>query len=691
MSFRRAACNHPALPAPIQATAGDPGPQPAPVRVFAALAAQIEHHVPLPDPAQFMIRMETDRIAGGCAVRNALFFTLFILAGGHALATERLEPRGLAAITPGELRIEIHSPAADLETTTGEMSVEVQGAASTIGGVRFIDMMLVMDTSMSLRDSDPDGYRTAAAVGLIESLSPKSDTSIGVVGFNDRSKLIQPLTADRREVTRALKELKRSGGTNLAAGIHSALEELNRNGRPESSRVIVLFTDGMSNEKKARDAALQAQNQGVAIQTMLLGENLKGGFLLEEIATATGGSFAWVLDPSELPEAFLNMRTTGVDSVALSVNGSDPIPANLTGGTFTGSLPLAVGENRIVALATSLDGQTRESSVMVNVLDTSCASLEVAALQNGQPARSLDERAVEIVVDASRSMWGQIGGKSKMAIAQEILLDASSTLPEDLDLALRAYGNTSPSEAANCSDSSLLVPFGSASRAPIERAISELRPTGQTPIAYALKQAAADFEALDSERTLVLVTDGIESCGGDPVAAAHALREQGIMIHLIGFGLGNTPDEDTASLQAIADASGGKFFTANTADELRGALEATVGTRFRVIQENDVVARGILGSTRQLFLPTGDYRIELDSVPAHSMDVSLAARDRLTLMLQKDGRAITHAEYRDLLEPTSCENARAGRIGEDEGTTLSAVDAAQPTRVDWPRRSSTLY
>jgi hypothetical protein len=189
----------------------------------------------------------------------------------------------------------------------------------------------------------------------------------------------------------------------------------------------------------------------------------------------------------------------------------------------------------------------------------------------------------------------------------------------------------------------------------------------------------------------VLVTDGIESCGGDPVAAAHALREQGIMIHLIGFGLGNTPDEDTASLQAIADASGGKFFTANTADELRGALEATVGTRFRVIQENDVVARGILGSTRQLFLPTGDYRIELDSVPAHSMDVRLAARDQLTLTLQKDGRTITHAEYRDLLEPTSCENARAGRIGKDEGTALSAVDQAQPTRSEWPRRSSTLY
>jgi Mg-chelatase subunit ChlD len=609
-------------------------------------------------------------------MRNALIVTFLVLVSGSATAA------GLLALDPGELKVEIHSPSADLVSTGGEISVEVEGVASTIGGVRFIDMILVLDTSSSLRRTDPDQYRTIAAVGLIESLSPKSDTQIGVVAFSSDSELTQPLTSDRRDVVRALLDLKRSGGTNLAAGILTALEELKKNGRPDSSRVIMLFTDGMSNQKKARKAAAQAQSQGIAIQTMLLGENLKGGFLLEEIAAATGGSFVWVLDPAKLPEAFLNLRTTGVDRVTLSVNGSEPIVAQLAGGTFTGTLPLEVGENRIVALATSLDEQTKESIVTVNVSDASCARLEVAALREGQPALSLNERAVEIVVDASRSMWGQINGTSKMAIAQEILRDASIWLPDDLNLALRAYGNVSPSKANNCTDSALLVPFGTESRVPIRQAISDLRPRGQTPIAYALNQAASDFAALESERTLVLVTDGIESCGGDPVAAARELREQDIMIHVIGFGLGNTADGDARSLQAIADASGGQFLSANSAAELRRALEVTVGTRFRVLSDDTVVARSVLGSNEPLFLPTGDYRIELDSVPPHQVQISLAASDELMLTLEKEGGVISHSERRGRLEPTSCSDAIASMERSQKRQAPELTSMATERRLD---------
>ena len=616
-------------------------------------------------------------------MRNAFIVLLSVLLCGYALAAKKdtLEPRsGLLALAPGKLKIEIHSPTTDLSSTSPTISVEVEGVASTIGGVRFIDMMLVLDTSTSLRTTDPDDYRTAAAIGLIENLSPKSDTNIGVVGFSGKSELTQSLTSNRDDVVQSLQVLKRSGGTNLAAGILTALEELTLHGRPESSRVIVLFTDGMSNGKKAREATRLAQSQGIAIQTMLLGENLKGGFLLEEIAQATGGSFVWVTDPSKLPEAFLNLRTTGVDHVTLSVNGSEPVPARLAGGTFIGTVLLELGENRIVALATSLDDQTKESIITVKVSDTSCATLVVTALDEGQPTLSLNERAVEIVVDASRSMWGQIDGKAKMTVAKEILHDASIWLPDDLNLALRAYGSTTRSRDNNCTDSALLVPFGMKSRALIREAIAGLKPLGQTPIAYALNEAAGDFAALESERILVLVTDGIESCGGDPVAAARDLREQGIMIHLIGFGLNDGADEEASSLQAIADASGGYFLTANSAEELRKALEVTIGTRFRVLQGNTVVATGVLGSDEPLFLPMGDYRVELDSVPVHEVQVSLAARDELTLTLEKVDGVVSHSKHRGRLQPTSCEDAIAKRSQESQRPTVTA--ATTETRKD---------
>jgi Mg-chelatase subunit ChlD len=594
-------------------------------------------------------------------MRNALTVLLSVLACvvASSFVSAQEQHANMSPTPQGELQIEIQSPFADFNAVEGETSIEIEGIASAIGGVRYLDMIFVMDTSQSLRSTDPKDFRSAGAIGLVEHLSPKSNIQIGVVSFDSKDDLVQPLTSERDQVVQALRDLPRSGSTNLAAGILAAAAELVQNGRPDSSKVIMLFTDGKSNRSKALGATEVAQMHGVTIQTMLLGSSKTGASILDEIAGGTGGSFVQVTDPTRLPEAFLNLRTTGVDSVTLSVNGSEPVTAKLAGGTFTGSVPLEVGENRIVALATSLDGQTQESVRTVHVRDASCAALEVMAINEGRPVLSLNDRSVEIVVDASRSMWGRMGGEPKMVVAKEILEDVSYWFPEDLDLALRAYGSTSPSDNIDCADSTLLVPFGEGNRDPIRRAIAGLRPLGQTPIAYALNQAARDFGTLQSDRALVLVTDGIESCGGDPIQAAHELREQGIMVHVIGFGLGNAADEDAASLQAVADASGGRYVTAGSAEELKQALAQTVSTSFSVFKGNIEIASGSLGSDEPLFLPGGDYRVELDSSPPQNVQISLAPRDQLTLTLEKEGDQVSHFERRNRLPYTSCEDAIA--------------------------------
>jgi Mg-chelatase subunit ChlD len=557
------------------------------------------------------------------------------------------------------LQIEIQSPSADFSAVNGETMVEVEGIASAIGGVRYLDMMFVMDTSQSLRGTDPKDYRSMGAIGLVKNLSPRSDIQIGVVSFSGSGDLVQPLTSSRDTVVDVLRELPRSGSTNLAGGILTALQELEANGRPGSSRVIMLFTDGKSNEKKAYEAAVKSHGHGVAVQTLLLGSDTRGSSILDTIAWATGGSFVQVKDPTMLPQAFLDMRTTGVDSVMLSVNGSSPVAAKLAGGTFSGELPLVVGDNNIVALATSIDGATQESSVTVTVRDASCAALEVAATKDGRPVLSLEDRAVEIVVDASRSMWGQINGEAKMSIAKNILNDVSYWFPQDLDLALRAYGSMSPSESNNCGDSRLLVPFSEYNREPIRAAISGLRPTGQTPIAFALNQAASDFGSLQSDRAVVLVTDGIESCGGDPVRAARELSEQGIMVHVIGFGLGSAADEDTWSLQAIANASGGRYVTAGTAAELKEALVETVATSFSVYKGNTEIATGSLGADETMYLPEGEYRVEVHSSPPQIVPVKLDPGNRLALTLEKIGGRVHHVADRGQIEHRSCDDVVA--------------------------------
>jgi hypothetical protein len=268
-------------------------------------------------------------------------------------------------------------------------------------------------------------------------------------------------------------------------------------------------------------------------------------------------------------------------------------------------------------------------------------------------------------------MWGRMDGEPKMVVAKEILEDVSYWFPEDLDLALRAYGSTSPSDNNDCADSTLLVPFGEENRESIRRAIAGLRPLGQTPIAFALNQATRDFGTLQDDRTLVLVTDGIESCGGDPVQAARELREQGITVHLIGFGLGNATDEDAASLQAVANASGGRYVTAGSAEELKEALVQTVATSFSVFQGSTEVANGSLGSDERLFLPAGDYRVELDSSPPQQISISLAPRDQLTLTLEKRWDVVSHFESRSRLPHTSCKDAIASMERLDESNELS--------------------
>ena len=675
---------------------------------------------------------------------------------------EQFFPSQLRMPAPrSELRLEIRTPG-DLDLTGWETSIAVEGGASVFGGVRFLDLMLALDTSKSLLRTDPKNYRTSGAIGLVESLPANADVQIGLVDFDRKADLVSPLTTDGPAISRALRSLDRLGSTNLAAGIRAALAELESHARPDSSRAILLFTDGKTNADKARRAMEEARAQQVPIHALLLGSNREGAEILREIALGTGGSFIHVTDPESLPDAFLNLRTTGVESVTLRVNDSLPVPARLIGGTFSARLPLELGENRIEVMATSLDGRTATEAVTVTVsgpmevaIETpiagtqfrsqerevtiegavdslvdlpagvpvddaswgvesvvlrvndsppfatelsggrfrgrvlleagenrvaavarshdgrmagdsidvvvrspGCAELRVMAVSDGRPALSISDRSVEIVFDASNSMWGQLDGRTKLDIARETLREALDWLPRDLMLALRVYGHRHARELRRCTDSELLVAFGSDSRERIREAIASLKPRGQTPLAYSLEQVIGDFGSFRGERAVILITDGIESCGGDPSGAAGALQERGSLpVHVIGFGLGSEGDEDLASLRAIAEASGGRFLTARSAAELREALAVTVGTSFRVLRGDRVVAKGALGDRGAMLLPAGDYQVRLESAPPHEVPVTLTSEEALTLVLERELGAVTGSVERRSADYAPCDDA----------------------------------
>ena len=208
-------------------------------------------------------------------MRNTLTTLLSVLAcaGASSIVSAQDQHANSSPAPRGELQIEIQSPIDDIDSVDGQATIEVEGIASAIGGVQYIDMMFVMDTSQSLRGTDPNDFRSAGAVGLVRNLSPKSDIKIGVVSFNNKGELAQPLSSNRDKVVLTLQGLSRSGSTDLAAGIRTALAELEKNGRTGSSRVIMLFTDGKSSRRTALAATREAQLQRVTIQTLLLGSS----------------------------------------------------------------------------------------------------------------------------------------------------------------------------------------------------------------------------------------------------------------------------------------------------------------------------------------------------------------------------------------------------------------------------------
>jgi Mg-chelatase subunit ChlD len=561
------------------------------------------------------------------------------------------------------LRVEIETPSSGFLRADGDTSIEVAGAASTFGDASSLDLFLVVDSSKSLRRIDPADRRLARAIGLVKNLPEGDGVRIGVVDFDWDGELLVPLTADRAAVLEALRRLDQFGSTDLAAGVRAALEGFEQSARTGSARLMLLLTDGRSDDRAARKAFLEARRQGVAIHTLLLGSDPDGEAILREAASGTGGTFAFMTDPSALPKGFSDILSMGVDSVTLRVNGSPPTPAVLSGGRFSGQVPLHMGENEIVATATSARGETREDRVMLTVGAQGCSELRLSAVRDGQPAVSVFDRAVELVFDASNSMWGRVEEQPKLAVGKEILEDALDWLPPDVTLALRVYGRQHPREQRDCRDTELLVPLASGNRPQIREAIAGFRPRGQSPLARSLREVASDFGRFRGERAVVLVTDGIESCGGDPVAAAEALQKKGrIPIHVIGFGIGSEGDEDRASLRAIAEASGGRFLTVRSGEELRHALTSTLGTRFRVLQGDTTVADGTLGVDEVMRLPEGDYVIKLDSTPRYSIPVTLASGAALTLTIERNEEGARLRQSRRPADEMACTPAFGGSI-----------------------------
>ena len=206
------------------------------------------------------------------------------------------------------------------------------------------------------------------------------------------------------------------------------------------------------------------------------------------------------------------------------------------------------------------------------------ASFSLSAQINNSEKEKIITTRILFLFDASQSMFGRWQSDMKINIARKImsnLLDSLKSIP-NLELALRCYGHTKNYPPQDCDDTRLEVPFGPNNHETIKYKLKTINPRGTTPIAYSLEKAATDFPQCSNCRNIViLITDGIEECNGDPCAVSLALQKKGIILKPFIIGIGKSFKNQFECVGTYFDATTEKQFTTALNIVISQALNST--------------------------------------------------------------------------------------------------------------------
>jgi hypothetical protein len=249
---------------------------------------------------------------------------------------------------------------------------------------------------------------------------------------------------------------------------------------------------------------------------------------------------------------------------------------------------------------------------------------------------------IEIILDASGSMLAKIEDTIKIDIAHNSLDTLIQSLPDNTNIALRTYGRQRTND---CNDLELVAPFAPLERTSFMEKIRGIRPVdlSRTPMEQSIREVAQDVNGITSDILVIFVSDGDETCGGDPAKAAADLHatHPNLRISVIGFAIG--PDEWKARLGAIAAQGGGSYFDAADAKQLAEALQQAVQMTYRVIDtQGHEVFSGPVGTAAES-LPIGEYTIEVGgAIPFRVERVRISGKQTTIELRQRNGVYVSH-------------------------------------------------
>lgn len=183
-----------------------------------------------------------------------------------------------------------------------------------------------------------------------------------------------------------------------------------------------------------------------------------------------------------------------------------------------------------------------------------------------------------LILDGSNSMWGQLNGVNKIVSARESIRTLLETAEDNIQFGLLTYG--AEGKKTGCSDFNLAVKPENYDLVKVLKEVYKLKPKGRSPIAASLTEAAKYLPTENAH--ILLVSDGVESCKGDPCATAKQLVEANpsLQIDVVGFRA-----DKEAQLECIAESGRGAFVVATDTERLKTLL---AGVQAKAVNINQI-------------------------------------------------------------------------------------------------------
>lgn len=274
---------------------------------------------------------------------------------------------------------------------------------------------------------------------------------------------------------------------------------------------------------------------------------------------------------------------------------------------------------------------------------TKTGSLAIVARLQQTAAPQPPARNLEVVLDVSGSMNEKLGDSTRWKTALSVLDQLLKSLPEDFNVGLRVYGHRYGSrDAQTCKDTELVVPLVKLDRDRVLAAANKLRPRGETPLVYSVLQTVGDLKSAGGDGSVILITDGEESCKGDLNTAASTLKTSAVhlTLNIVGFTIQGKATEE--QLGGLAEATGGRYYRAQNGNELTRALMLASVNRlpFEVFDMSGKSVATAQTSPLGVELLPGDYRVVVHALGQDLEErVTIVAEKTATLTVTlKDGK-----------------------------------------------------